>query len=251
MASVKNITMREYNGTDYDTLYPKTIASQVDGVYNKTEINTFLANKAPAGYGLGGQSKFISSSDDLNDAVYDGWYYFDAPPINAPLFDGVNALGYSSMLVSNRIPSLYVTQEIFCYNSWEAFNCVLRRCRINGEWKPWEWVNPPMALGIEYRTTERRNGSPVYCKYANLGKLTNGSYGEISVDSLDVVVAYEAMFVNRPLPIINNSSLTDAGTQYVNVFAHSGTIIRVYYYGGANVSGNGDVYVLVKYTKNA
>ena len=37
MASVKKITMREYNGTDYDTLYPKTIASQVDGVYNKEE----------------------------------------------------------------------------------------------------------------------------------------------------------------------------------------------------------------------
>ena len=46
MASVKKITMREYNGTDYDTLYPKTIASQVDGVYNKTEIDTLLGKKA-------------------------------------------------------------------------------------------------------------------------------------------------------------------------------------------------------------
>ena len=107
-----------------------------------------------------------------------------------------------------------------------------------------------MILGVEYRTTERRNGAPVYWKYVNLGKLTNGSFGEIPVDSLDVVVAYEAMFVNRPLPVINNNSLTDAGTQYVNVIAHSGTIIRVYYYGGATFSGNGDVYVLVKYTKN-
>ena len=46
MASAKKITMREYNGTDYDTLYPKTIASQVDGVYNKTETNTLLQKKA-------------------------------------------------------------------------------------------------------------------------------------------------------------------------------------------------------------
>ncbi len=37
MATNKNITMKQFNGTDYDTLYPKTIASQVDGVYNKTE----------------------------------------------------------------------------------------------------------------------------------------------------------------------------------------------------------------------
>lgn len=49
MASEKNITMRQYNGTDYDTLYPKTIASQVDGVYNKTET---LSTTTAALYGL-------------------------------------------------------------------------------------------------------------------------------------------------------------------------------------------------------
>ena len=32
MATNKNITMKQFNGTDYDTLYPKTIASQVDGL---------------------------------------------------------------------------------------------------------------------------------------------------------------------------------------------------------------------------
>lgn len=32
MSTEKNITMKQYNGTDYDTLYPKTIASQVDGL---------------------------------------------------------------------------------------------------------------------------------------------------------------------------------------------------------------------------
>ena len=38
MATDKLITMKQFNGTDYDTLYPKTIASQVDGVYNKQEV---------------------------------------------------------------------------------------------------------------------------------------------------------------------------------------------------------------------
>ena len=50
MATNKNITMKQFNGTDYDTLYPKTIASQVDGVYNKTEI---LTAATAALYGLG------------------------------------------------------------------------------------------------------------------------------------------------------------------------------------------------------
>ena len=29
--------MKQFNGTDYDTLYPKTIASQIPNVYSKTD----------------------------------------------------------------------------------------------------------------------------------------------------------------------------------------------------------------------
>lgn len=34
MASNKNITMRQFNGTDYDYLYPKTTTDQVSGLYD-------------------------------------------------------------------------------------------------------------------------------------------------------------------------------------------------------------------------
>lgn len=37
MATNKNITMKQFNGTDYDTLYPKTVAAQIDDVYSKSE----------------------------------------------------------------------------------------------------------------------------------------------------------------------------------------------------------------------
>lgn len=72
MATNKNITMKQYNGVDYDTLYPKTIASQIidltNEYYNKTQTlsdatkilyglaNTvtpddiFMSLKVPAGY---------------------------------------------------------------------------------------------------------------------------------------------------------------------------------------------------------
>ena len=40
MATTKDITMKQFNGTDYDTLYPKTIASQIPDVYNQTEVLT-------------------------------------------------------------------------------------------------------------------------------------------------------------------------------------------------------------------
>ena len=49
MATERNITMKQFNGIDYDTLYPKTIASQVDGVYNKEET---ISDATKTLYGL-------------------------------------------------------------------------------------------------------------------------------------------------------------------------------------------------------
>ena len=37
-----------------------------------------------------------------------------------------------------------------------------------------EWLNPPMQLGVEYRTTERHNEKPVYVKAVTTGALPAG-----------------------------------------------------------------------------
>lgn len=50
MATTKNITMKQFNGTDYDTLYPETIAAQIPDVYSQ---NQTLSSSVSALYGLG------------------------------------------------------------------------------------------------------------------------------------------------------------------------------------------------------
>lgn len=50
MATNKNITMKQFNGTDYDMLYPKTKVEQVEGAYTQQQI---LANSTKGLYGLG------------------------------------------------------------------------------------------------------------------------------------------------------------------------------------------------------
>ena len=40
----------------------------------------------------------------------------------------------------------------------------VRRSMVYGIWQPYEWDNPPQYLGVEYRTTERYKGKPVYVK---------------------------------------------------------------------------------------
>lgn len=51
MVTNKNITMRQYNGVDYDILYPKTIASQIDDVYSKDEMSNLFLPKAGGSMG--------------------------------------------------------------------------------------------------------------------------------------------------------------------------------------------------------
>lgn len=51
MATNKNITMKQFNGVDYDILYPKTIASQIDDVYSKSETSNLFLPKAGGSMG--------------------------------------------------------------------------------------------------------------------------------------------------------------------------------------------------------
>lgn len=49
------------------------------------------------------------------------------------------------------------------------------RNRVNGNWQPWEYENPPLKNNTEYRTTERIGSKPVYVKRVSLGALPNKS----------------------------------------------------------------------------
>lgn len=62
-------------------------------------------------------------------------------------------------------------------------NGLWRMLKDNGVWRPVEWVNPPMNLGIEYRTTERYLGNPVYVKTVDFGALPNASYKFVGIES--------------------------------------------------------------------
>ena len=50
-----------------------------------------------------------------------------------------------------------------------------------------EWNNPPMALGVEYRTTERCEGRPVYAKRIHCESMPSGA-GYIDIQSSDTEV---------------------------------------------------------------
>lgn len=119
---------------------------------------------------------------------------------------------------------------------------------------PMEYLNPPMELGVEYRTTERYLGKPVYVKLINCGNLPNGTTKEVAhgITNLDFMVGAQAIASNSTsgfnghtyLPEIYNGSLTDRWTDYLAGIDTKN--IRIFCGGG--LAGY-LVYVTFKYTK--
>lgn len=111
---------------------------------------------APSGYGLGSSIKKISGVASLNAATANGWYYVSDINSETEVMQGVY-FGYALLHVTG-VDAYHVKQLLYPAGT----SYVLQRTMNATVWEPWEIDNPPMYPGVEYRTTERWNGKPVY-----------------------------------------------------------------------------------------
>lgn len=94
----------------------------------------------------------------------------------------------------------------------------------SSEWHEWECVNPPMVVGVEYRTTERYMGKPVYTKLIyceTLPNATNKTF-EHGATAKQVIRCVGQMSDGNSLPFhFNTSNWVEiyAGPQYVVILA--------------------------------
>lgn len=117
---------------------------------------------APGGFGLGAAAAPVT---DLNQTVLSGWYSC------AGSSNGPSSNFYGWLLVSSRTGAGGMIRQ----DAWNALGQPdhFVRYAVDGVWTPWEYVNPPMQLGVEYRTVERYDGKPVYVKAVNFGIVSN------------------------------------------------------------------------------
>lgn len=202
---------------DYDTkenIFPLTLLECVRGV----------ENLAPGGFGLGTVAVNIS---DLNDATKNGWYMNGAggEAVHAP----DNVPGWLVLVCAYADEIVF--QTAYRYGSDEGLISARRSHHyLFGGWQPWEWINPPTLLGVEYRTVERYNGKPVYAKAINFGQAPNATYKEVShgIEDFSQLVSYTGMMGGANLieapaldNILINASIirittnTDASGSYV------------------------------------
>lgn len=169
------------------------LARAIQDVQDNLESLTYSdVGAAPAGYGLGLEEP-EKRVYDLNDAVETGTYWYGAGTLNAPNNSGewVHTESYSSR---------FKHQTAFV--SYTGGN-IAERWMTNGVWQPWEWVNPPMAFGVEYRTTDRWNGKPVYKQAVFFGGISAGTTNTWDVSDRKIKECLDISLINQAGALIN------------------------------------------------
>ena len=181
------------------------------------EMQTALDGKAPAGYGLGENCIHVES---INEITKSGYYKLYAEPADDAV--AFHAVAYDE-------------------NNIDLSSNILHRAKLGGVWGEWEWVNPPMVLFQEYRTTELCEVNPVYTMEIYCGTLTHG--GEVTIPTDFQVIRYAARsdgFIPYPYD--------DADSTYhrsVRIQCAKLTMLA-----GSNADGTEDVLCRIWYFKN-
>ena len=106
-----------------------------------------------------------------------------------------------------------------------------------------EWINPPLQLDVEYRTTERYLGKPVYVWMINVGAFPSSGYKSVTI------------MLNNPHQIIRaTGSIKDStripwgydGSHLQEIYIEK---TKIFLYSLSPGFANGDTYVSVYYIK--
>lgn len=211
---------------------------KIGNVYPSDEY--LLQRCAPSGYGLGGSGiRTITSMEELDVETQNGWYRFDCPGsqiCNIPF-------NYASLFVANRADDSGVWQELRPVNN--SGTKFIRTMFDDGAWGEWEVENPPVEVGVEYRTTERYRGKNVYVKLVDC----NGCPGNES----KIIAHNEAGVVETILSAQGQlnwyrvfPSSVIGGSMNLDIETTSTDIIL---YSTADYLKDAPCHVLLKYTK--
>lgn len=143
-------------------------------------VGNALAGKAPAGYGYGDVIKCYDWASDENSFNTKLNEIFNAMPDDCVKQVLCVDSSVFSSLCTCTLAKASSTLGMLSGTDVQGFR---RQKVFNGTWQPWEWENPPVQLGVEYRTTERWLGNPVYTKLIDCGSLPdNGAEKQVQTN---------------------------------------------------------------------
>lgn len=188
---------------------------------NPHGVTAEQAGAAPGGYGLGEES--------ANGTL---WYNIAKSGFYSAVSGSPNSSRWTGIHVNRNKSESY--QLAFNGNNDLVTGAIRMRSSQTG-WREWEYVNPPMELDVEYCTTERFNGKPVYTKLIDFGILPNADTKIVSKIPKNVTLVSMNGIV----------SYTSAGSGSIIEYPiNSGTKVADFY---ADVSSG---YVAIKTTED-
>ena len=164
-----------------------------------------LAGKAPAGYGLGETGGVYVENINI---ARNGWYRI------TPTTVGGN--GAYSLVRVDAFDDTNVHQTAYSGLATSVGFIVQKRVCFKGSWGEWEYDNPHMVVGYEYRTTERWNGLPVYVKMINFGALPNAS-----VKNVEHGISRKAYNVRCDISSVDTGNMLSQNANITTVIADS------------------------------
>lgn len=128
--------------------------------------------------------------------------------------------------------SKYVTGITFAYGSGVATQigfCNYKQPRwiVRSKfttWGDWEWVNPPMITGEEYRTTERWRDKAVYTKLVSLGKTTSSFEVNVATPGITNLIRAIPNFGGNICDDWDTNSFTEGGAFYFKAMRQTDNI---------------------------
>lgn len=210
-----------------------------------------LANTAKAGFGYGEPMVWLGF--DATTWSSTGTFQSDLEAVFSTLPQG----GCMQVqFIDTELSSQKFTGTLWKYTAAYGFLTATNYSGVkaiktlyNNTWQPWEWENPPMVAGTEYRTTERYDGKPVYAKTISCSGFNtelNGSKSFALTDSVTNVVGVSSFSK------LSNGLVFECGTLtwWVDgVSNDGGSWFVVITHNNYNMS-NRTVLVTVKYTKD-
>jgi hypothetical protein len=211
-----------------DTLTAEQVNNMQDAIIKNQNSIT--------GFGLGGVSTLTTDLDTNN---INGWYFFGVGATNRP-----QHIQYGCLFVANRSGTeTEVVQTAFSPVDGTKAQRTYRNSTDG--WSEWEYENPPMVANVEYRTTERWNGDPLYTMLIPIGSWANNGYLDLP-NASPFVMRYCGRIGDWTLPFINGT--LDNSNSVWTTFHNNNGICRLSMFGGSSVQGKGG-HIQIWYTR--
>lgn len=158
---------------------------------------------APSGYGYGGTAinlGTVTSESALNTAlatVYDAMAAAETKVITWTQYPTSSDWRWFGILSRSSANN----GSLIAHSAYGGGSKIIKQ-KNSGSWVPCEWENPPLLVGVEYRTTERCAGKPVYAK--KIKEAYTSSVGSSATSGTDYYIDHKISNFGGEVRVVAN-----------------------------------------------